>query len=59
MITCLDHIRNEYRFTYQGTIVYCQDEQEFVVQIAKLLNIANVYLSASCDSKHIALFKAF
>ena len=53
VITCLDHIEYEYRFTYQGNIVHCENENDFVGKIADLLNIPHIYLSASCDSQNI------
>jgi adenylosuccinate synthase len=56
VITCLDHIQNEYRFTYQNTIIYCKDEAEFISKIASILNISNIYISASEDSKDIRSF---
>ncbi|MGR8935054.1 MAG: adenylosuccinate synthetase [Gammaproteobacteria bacterium] len=58
VITCLDHIKNEYRFTYRGELVYCRNEDEFVEQISGLLNIRHIYLSASCESRQIREFKA-
>lgn len=53
VITCLDQVKNEYRFTYQNAIVYCKNETEFVGKIATLLNLKTVYLSASEDSKNM------
>ncbi len=56
VITCLDNIHNEYRFTYQNAIIYCENEAEFVSKIASILNISNIYISASEDSKNIHSF---
>lgn len=56
VITCLDHIQNEYRFTYQNVIVYCKNEAEFIGKIASILNINNIYISASEDAKDIHVF---
>lgn len=53
VITCLDHIVNEYRFTYKGKIIYCSDEKDFVQQIANILDISNVFLSHSPESSNI------
>ncbi|MCI5164739.1 MAG: adenylosuccinate synthase [Candidatus Electrothrix sp. GM3_4] len=53
VITCLDHIRDEYRFTLQGQIVYCDDEDDFVKRIAEHLKIRKVYTSASDDSAQL------
>lgn len=38
-ITCLEHVRNDYRFTRHGQIVYCRHEREFCTKIAKELKI--------------------
>jgi adenylosuccinate synthase len=56
VITCLDHIQNEHRFTYQNAIIYCKDQAEFVKRISNILNISNVYISSSEDSKDIHSF---
>lgn len=56
VITCLDHIENEYRFTYQNSIIYCKNEVEFIGKISSLLKINTVYLSNSDDSKYIRVY---
>lgn len=56
LISCLDQMQNEYRFTYQGQIVYCNNENEFVSNIAKLLSMTNIYVSASPEAKNIRKF---
>ena len=56
VMTCLDHIQNEYRFTYQNNIIYCKNEAEFIGKISELLNIKSIYLSHSEQAKHIRLF---
>ena len=53
VITCLDHISDEYRFILQGQIIHCDDEDDFVKKIAAHLKIRTVYTSASDDSVHI------
>ncbi len=53
VITCLDHIQNEYRFTYQNTLIYCKNETEFVSKIADILKIKTVYLSHSDEAEYI------
>lgn len=53
IITCLDQMRNEYRFTYQGKIVYCNDESEFIALIATYLDIEKVLISKSPYSDKI------
>jgi len=55
VITCLDHIENEYRFTYKGEIVHCLDENEFINKISNILCIPKeyVYISKSDEYKDI------
>jgi adenylosuccinate synthase len=56
VITCLDLIQNEYRYTINGKIVNHVDEQSFVDGIANYLNIetvAKVSSPYSLDVKHI------
>jgi adenylosuccinate synthase len=57
VITCLDQIKNEYRFTYNGEIIGCSSEREFVSTISEILNIYNVYLSRGSESKQIEKFE--
>lgn len=56
VITCLEQIKNEYRFTYQNALVYCKNESEFTRKISDILNIKTIYLSAAEDAKHIRQF---
>ena len=57
VITCLDHIKNEYRFTYKGDIVNCRDEEDFVNQVSFLLDLdENVLVSESPYSNKIQKF---
>lgn len=53
VITCLDHIENEYRFTYKGEIIGCCDEDDFVDKVSNILGIKNVYISSSSDSANM------
>lgn len=53
VITCLDHVVNEYRFTYRGGIMVSSTKKEFVSKIANFLGINSVYLSRSENSKSI------
>jgi len=53
VITCLDHVVNDYRFTYKGDIVNCLNEGEFVDRVADILGIGTVYISKSNDSKNL------
>ena len=47
VITCLDHMRDEYRFILNGQIIHCDNEQDFVQRIAEQLRIRTVYTSSS------------
>lgn len=53
VITCLDHMVNDYRFTYKGEIISCNNEEDFVQKICGILKIRSVYLSRSPNSKNI------
>jgi len=57
VITCLDHIINEYRFTYKNKIIYCSNEDEFIVKISDILRIKDIYISKSNNSKNIIKFR--
>lgn len=50
VITCLDHITNEYRFTYNGNIIYATNETDFIIKINSILGFKNVYISKSADA---------
>jgi len=52
VITCLDQV-DEYTFTYDGLMVLCDDEDEFVKRISDILNIDSVYISKSNVSENI------
>lgn len=53
VITCLDQVRNEYRFTRHGRIVCCDNETDFVRRIAATLGFDSVYGSSSEDGETI------
>jgi adenylosuccinate synthase len=57
VITCLDHIVNEYRFTYDGKIVFCDNEEQFALKVASLLNISKIIISSSPESKNMITLK--
>jgi len=57
VITCLDQVVNDYRFTYNDEIVCCLDEDDFVTKISNILNIKKVYISRTNNSKNIVRFK--
>ena len=45
VITCLDLIENEYRYTINGTIINHIDEESFVKGIKDYLGISKIFLS--------------
>ena len=53
VITCMDHIENEYRFTYKGEIVFCSDMEDFARKVADRLCITRVLVSMSDDGTQI------
>jgi len=56
VITCLDHIKNEYRFTQQGQIVCCDNAEEFVAQIAGRLGFSSVFVSTGDEAGAVRAF---
>jgi len=52
-ITCMDHIQDEYRFTYNDKIYTCDDESDFIAKVAGTLGINMVYTSRSPESTEI------
>lgn len=56
VITCLDHIKNEYRFTHKGNIIYCYNEMDFVDKIKNIIGINSVLLSRTPYSNKIESF---
>jgi len=57
VITCLDQVENEYRFTYNGKLVYCLDETEFITKISNILKIDSIFISRTPDSFNIEIFE--
>jgi adenylosuccinate synthase len=53
VITCLDHVVNEYRFTRHGQIICCDNEKDFVSRIAAALGFRSVFVSSSDDGRSI------
>jgi adenylosuccinate synthase len=53
VITCLDHIKDEYRFTHNGRLIYCLNENEFIKKISDILGIENVFMSKTNESLNI------
>ena len=45
VVTCLDHIEKELRFTWQGQIVCCDSADDFVSRIAGQLGFSSVFVS--------------
>lgn len=56
IITCLDLIENEYRFTIGNKIVYSYDQNDFVAKIIDFLGIDDVLLSKSPFSSAMTKF---
>jgi hypothetical protein len=53
VITCLDHIIDEYRFTFNSELVYCSGKNEFIEKVSNILGIENIYISNTNESKNI------
>ena len=54
-VTCLDHVRGDYRFTRNGELVYCDDEEDFVIRIAFTLGIGRVMGFEIVDGKSVKI----
>lgn len=50
VITCLDHIVGDYRFTYNGKIIESFSQNQFIKRISDILKIESVYISESDES---------
>jgi len=53
VITCMDHVKNDYSFTHNEDIITSPDETNFIKRVSEILNIPNVYASSSSDSKYM------
>ena len=47
VITCLDHIQNQWRFTYNNEIIVCKDEDTFIKKVGNTLKADEVFISKS------------
>ena len=45
VVTCLDHIEKELRFTQHGRIVCCDSADDFIARIAGQLGFSSVFVS--------------
>ncbi len=57
VVTCLDHVQGDLRFTYGGQIVQNSDEEEFVGKLANILDFRVVYVSHGPTAKDVDSFK--
>lgn len=55
VITCLDHVENNWHLTCDETMISFDNEEAFVSKIASELDVKHVYLSRSAESKNIEL----
>lgn len=55
VITCLDHIEDDLRFTYRNEIVKCKNIKQFTERIANILDISSVLINDSPNSKNFRL----
>ncbi len=59
VITCLDHVENEWRFTYGGHVINCLNEYDFIDKIVSILSDhlnGEVYVSHSDEFKNIKIW---
>lgn len=57
VITCLDHIENDYRYTKAGKIVYCNNAEDFSRRVAEELSIEEIFISTTPYSNLIQKLK--
>lgn len=57
VLTCLDHIVSEYRFTHKGKVIYCDNEDDFISKISNILGIKKILISHSPLSSEIKEWK--
>ena len=55
-ITCLDHVTNEHRYIYNGSVENCADEKEFVLRIAGILGFKSIITSSGPSAETIKRF---
>jgi adenylosuccinate synthase len=53
VITCIDHIKNQYCLTYKSNLINLSGKTEFIEKISNILGIKNIYISESNESKNI------
>ena len=58
VITCLDHVENEWRFTYKKQIVHSLTESDFINKIGRILGFERIYISKSDEYKNISLYNS-
>jgi adenylosuccinate synthase len=57
IITCLDHIEGDYRYTRGGKIVYCNNAEDFSCRVAEELSIEEIFISTTPYSNLIQKLK--
>ena len=58
VITCLDHVVNESRFTYKNQIISSLSESEFIKKIGDILKFEKIYISKSDEYKNILVYNS-
>lgn len=53
VITCMDQMENEYRFTHKGAIVNCDSEADFIRKIFGIIECEDLLISRNEDSSFI------
>jgi len=56
VITCLDQIKNDLRFTYEGKIIQCESINDFITKVFTILRIEKGLLSYSDKSELLETF---
>ena len=58
VITCLDHVANELRFTYKNQIIGSLSESDFIEKIGNILKFEKIYISKSDEYKNILVYNS-
>lgn len=58
VITCMDHVVNDLRFTYKGEVFKCFSEKDFIETVTNIMGIEKVYVSYSNEYSNIRWWNA-
>lgn len=53
IVTCVDQIQDNYRFTCKGKLTICDSQEEFFYKIKQILKIKKIYFNISPNAKTV------